>query len=105
MPRRQIEWSQLALDQFDELLSYLRQRNPAAARRVGRAIINVVDQIGLFPEAHRAVAGLPPTYREAFVKNYRLLYRLIDDERVRLISIRHTRQRPLTPDEILELER
>jgi len=104
MPPRKVEWSQLALDQFDELLSYLRQHSPTAARRVGQAIINVVERISLFPKAHRVVPGLPPFYREAFVENYRLLYHLVNDEHIRLISIRHTRQRPLTPGEIIELE-
>ena len=105
MPPRKIEWSQLALDQFDELLDYLRQHNPAAAQRVGQAIIDTVERIGLFPKAHRIVLGLPPVYHEAFVENYRLLYRLINDKQVRLISVRHTRQRPLTPGEVIELER
>jgi len=105
MPSHKIEWSQLALDQFDELLDYLRQHSPAAARRVGQAILDTVERIGLFPKAHRAVPGLPPFYREAFVENRRLLYRLVNDEHIRLISIRHVRQRPLTPSEIIELER
>jgi len=104
MPLRKIEWSQLALDQFDETLDYLRQHSPATARRIGQAILNTIERIGLFPKAHRVIPGLPPFYREAFVENYRLLYRLINDERILLISIRHIRQRPLTPSEVIELE-
>jgi hypothetical protein len=45
MPQRQAYWSQLATDQFDDLLDDLRRRNPAVARRVGRAIFAKVDQI------------------------------------------------------------
>lgn len=105
MIERKVEWSQLALDQFDELLSYLRQHSPTAAQRIGQAVLDAIDRIALFPKAHRVIPGLPPVYREAFVENYRLLYRLVNDERVLMISIRHTRRRPLTPSEIIELER
>ena len=102
MPPRRAEWSQLALDQLDELLTYLRHRNPGVARRVGRAILNKIDHIELFPEAQRVIPGLPPAFREVFVGNYRLLYRLVGNDRVRVLSIRHMRQRPLTPEEIIE---
>ncbi|MFN8459231.1 MAG: type II toxin-antitoxin system RelE/ParE family toxin [Anaerolineae bacterium] len=104
MPQRHAEWSQLALNQFDELLNYLRERNPAVARRVGQVILAKIDQIEQFPEAQRSVPGLPATFREAFVENHRLLYRLVGDDRVRLLSLRHVQQRPLSPAEIIKLE-
>ncbi|MGB0386925.1 MAG: type II toxin-antitoxin system RelE/ParE family toxin [Ardenticatenaceae bacterium] len=94
----------MAINQFDDLLSYLRRRNVVLARRVGRAILAKVDHIQQFPYAQRVAPGLPSIFREAFVKNYRLLYRLVGDDQIRLLSIRHVRQRPLTPSEIMNLE-
>ncbi len=46
MPRVEIEWSQLALDNLDELLAYWQERAPDVARRWGRAILEKVDMIG-----------------------------------------------------------
>ena len=104
MPKRKVEWSQLAVEQFNDTLNYLRRRNPVLARRVGRAILAKVDQIQRFPYAQRVAPGLPSIFREAFVKNYRLLYRLVGDDKIRVLSVRHVRQRPLTPSEIMDLE-
>lgn len=103
MPQRQSEWSQLALDQFDDLLDNLRRRNPAVARRVGRAIFAKVDQIERFPESSRIIPGLPSIFREAFVEKYRLLYRLVGEDGIQILSVRHVRQRRLTIGEIINL--
>ncbi len=85
-------------------MTYLRERNPTVARRVGQSIFTKLDHIAQFPQAQRAIIGLPSFYREAFVENYRLLYRVVGDTKIRFLSIRHTRQRPLTPQDILEME-
>jgi plasmid stabilization system protein ParE len=61
---RQIEWSALALKQFDQIITYLEERNPNAARRLGQAIFSKVEFIGEFPKAHRQILGLPSYYRE-----------------------------------------
>jgi plasmid stabilization system protein ParE len=100
---QQIEWSAPALKQFDQIITYLEERNPSAARRIGQAIFSKVEFIGQFPQAHRQILGLPSNYREAFVENYRLLYSLTGSDKIRLLSIRHTRQRPLSAKEIIEI--
>jgi len=100
---RLIEWSTLAVKQFDQLINYLQERNPSVARRTGVAIFAKLEYLAQFPEAHRQIAGLPAAYREALVENYRLLYSLVGNDQIRLISIRHVRQRPLSPPEILNL--
>jgi plasmid stabilization system protein ParE len=68
MPRAEVEWSQLALGNLDDLLAYWQQRAPEVARRVGRAILEKVDMIGDSPQANRSVIGLSQSYREAFVE-------------------------------------
>ncbi len=100
---RLIEWSTLAVTQFDQLINSLQERNPAVARRIGMAMFAKLESLAQFPEAHRQIIGLPPSYREALVENYRLLYSLVGNDKIRLISIRHVRQRPLSPPEILDL--
>jgi len=100
---RLIEWSTLAVKQFDQLINYLQERNPTVARRTGVAIFAKLEYLAQFPEAHRQIASLPSAYREALVENYRLLYSLVGSDKIRLISIRHVRQRPLTPLDILNL--
>jgi plasmid stabilization system protein ParE len=104
MPGSEVEWSQLALDNLDGILSYWREKAPDVGWRIGQAIFAKVDMIGECPEASRPVAGLSRAYREAFVEQYRILYRIVTPDRVRLICIRHGRQKPLTPDEIIALQ-
>jgi len=68
MRRVDVEWSQLALNNLDELLAYWQHRAPGVARRIGRAILDKVDMIGDYPQASRSVIGLSQNYREAFVE-------------------------------------
>jgi toxin ParE1/3/4 len=84
-----------ALRQLNEILTYLAERNPAAARRVGDAIRRSIARIADFPHSARpsGVAGI----RELAVIRYPyIVFYSVDDDRreVHILRVRHTSQDP-----------
>lgn len=82
-----------ALADLENILSYIAERNPAAAAYVAARIELAVDDIALFPRASRldpetgvrehVVPGLPV-----------LIIHQVDDELIEIIAIFHTSRDP-----------
>ena len=84
-------WRETALDDLDEILDYIAERDPAAADRLHAAIDKCAGTLPLLPRKHRP--GRVPGTREAVVRpNYILVYRLTA-EAVEIVSLMHARRR------------
>jgi toxin ParE1/3/4 len=70
-------------------ISYLSERNPAAAQRISAAFVAAWDRIARFPEIGPK-ADLPAT-RRVVVGAYIVTIRVVD-EVVEIVAIRHGRQ-------------
>ncbi|GAB6042751.1 type II toxin-antitoxin system RelE/ParE family toxin [Endothiovibrio diazotrophicus] len=87
-----VEWLKLALDDFDETVEYIAERNPAAARRIAATIWREAKALGNHPELGRI--GRVPGTRELSIRNteYLIAYR-IRGEVVQILRLLHAARR------------
>ena len=86
---REVEWSEEALADVDEIARYIEQRSPANAARVVTAINRAAMNLVTFPHGHRVIPELAdPERRETFVHRWRLMYRILPD-RIRIVGVIH----------------
>jgi toxin ParE1/3/4 len=89
-----VRYTASALRQLDEVLGYIRQRNPQGARRVGRRIQIIVNLLAQHP-----LAGQPterPRQRRIVASPYPyVVFYRVRDEEVVIQRIRHTARRPV----------
>lgn len=93
MPR--VTFSPAALRDLERLRSFLRPKDPAAARRAGEAIVKGLRVLAAHPRLGRRVEDLPETYREWLIdfgdSGYVARYRL-DGESVTVLALRHQKE-------------
>lgn len=93
MPR--VIYSQSALRDLRRLREFLQSKNPLAARRAGKAIIQATEALADQPQIGRPVEGMEPEYREWPVNfgdsGYLALYRY-DGHVVTVVALRHQKE-------------
>ena len=66
-----------AIRDLEAIVRYIATDNPAAALRVGQALIEKARSTGAFPEAGRVVPEIDdPNVREVIHGSYRIVYRV-----------------------------
>jgi addiction module RelE/StbE family toxin len=86
----QLVWRAGALDDLEAIISYIAERNVAAAERLHSAIDSCADALREHPLMYRA--GRVPGTREAVVHpNYILIYE-VGAEAVEIVAVVHSRQ-------------
>jgi addiction module RelE/StbE family toxin len=84
-----VVWSDRALTDLRDIVAYIRQHNPSAARRVGHRMRNATRRLARFPLSGRMVPDLPSgDYREVIADQYRIIYRVTEGE-VRIVTVVH----------------
>jgi plasmid stabilization system protein ParE len=87
-----IDWTRRALADLDRVEQFLRAKNPYAAERAVRTILDAVTQLSAFPVAGRLARGgfreLPFRFSNG---GYVVLY-LVHDDFVQIVRIRHMRE-------------
>jgi toxin ParE1/3/4 len=85
-----LEWRETALDDLDQIITYIGQRNIAAAEAMRDLADEAAQRIALFPLSYRT--GRMPGTREAVIHpNYMLVYRVGSDA-VEIVDVLHARQ-------------
>lgn len=72
-----ITWSQRALSDIEEIISYISRDSEQYAVNFASKIVETVEKVGLFPDIGRIV----PEYgdselRELIYRNYRIVYKI-----------------------------
>ncbi|MDN6858763.1 type II toxin-antitoxin system RelE/ParE family toxin [Pseudomonas sp. CAN2814] len=84
-----------ALRDLERLRRFLRETNPAAARRAGRIIIEATQALAAYPQMGRLIDDLPVDFREWPIdfgdSGYLARYR-IDGDTLVILAIRHQRE-------------
>lgn len=98
----QIAWSDSALERFQELLDFIAEENPAAARRMVEDLRDRLRALADLPRlGHPLADDVDPGLRRLALGNYVLLYRIHEpSQTVTIASIRHFRQRSLAGEEV-----
>jgi len=87
--RRRIVWTEQAQSALDDILGYIAQDSPQAARAVLEETLGAADELATLSERGRIVPELDdPSTREIFVHRYRLIYE-VGLEEVTVLAILH----------------
>jgi toxin ParE1/3/4 len=87
-----IVWSPLALKRVGDIAAYIAEDNPAAARQWVEGVFASVRNLSLFPESGRLVPEVRrQNFREIVMGNYRLIYRIKNQE-ISVLTVRHFKQ-------------
>lgn len=93
MPR--VIFSPSALHDLRRLREFLHSKNPLAARRAGKAIVQAAKALADQPQIGRPAEGMEPEYREWPVdfgdSGYLALYRY-DGGTVTVVAVRHQKE-------------
>lgn len=86
----QVSWSLQVAQDLDEICDYIGRDSPRYAALFAERVFAVVEAITQFPLA----GGVVPEYgredvRERLIHNYRLIYRLLDQNAVQLVTLIH----------------
>ncbi|MGQ4874619.1 MAG: type II toxin-antitoxin system RelE/ParE family toxin [Promethearchaeia archaeon] len=84
-----IEWSAKAEDDLNEIIEYIAQDSIEFAISFYEQIKEKVENLIRFPRIGRKVPEYnDPNIRELIFKNYRLIYKIIDDK-IQIIRLIH----------------
>ena len=86
-----IRYTDIALDELDELLSHIARDNPGAAAQVAAAIERAIDAIERQPESAPIAYGHDVRAKLLVRYPYRVFYMIRDDELV-VRNVRSTRR-------------
>jgi toxin ParE1/3/4 len=90
VPALPVVWRPGARDSLAEIIGYIAERNPAAARRMKTVIEAAVVPLAKHPFLFRP--GRVPGTRELVAHpNYIIIYRVLAD-RVEIVNVLHARQ-------------
>ncbi len=82
-------WSKNALDNLDQIASYLQQTSPYYAASVVDAIVVTAEKIPLMPHLGPVVARYRnPNIRERLCHKYRIIYHTGDDA-ITILTVIH----------------
>ncbi|MBD3895593.1 type II toxin-antitoxin system RelE/ParE family toxin [Halomonas sp. ML-15] len=91
----QVIFTPAAVRDLERLREFLRPKNPAAAERAAKAIIQGVHELGKFPHIGRPTDGLSEEYRDWLIdfgeSGYIARYRF-DGDTVVVLAIRHQKE-------------
>lgn len=98
----QVLWSDSALERIAEILDFVAEENPAAARHVVEDLRVRVRGLADHPRLGRPLSDeMDPDLRRLVVGDYVVLYRIHEvSQTVTIASIRHFRQRSLQGEEV-----
>jgi plasmid stabilization system protein ParE len=91
-----VEYSKRALDDLEAISSYYAESaEPGTAGRFERRFQDVVSRLDRQPETAQPLTGRPGV-RVALLNTfpYKIFYRIIDSDRIRILHVRHSSRRP-----------
>jgi toxin ParE1/3/4 len=87
----QVVWTDPALAELKEIVTYISGDDPGAAKRIGNAILDRVEPLKAFPYIGPAYPrGRRGGNREIVCGNYRIFYRVSEKQKlVEILTIWH----------------
>jgi len=88
----QVTWSPEAVEDIEEIASYIEKDSPSYAQAVTEQIITASRQLNQSPLRGRIVPELgDESYRELFIYSYRMIYRVTETQLL-IVAIIHGRR-------------
>jgi addiction module RelE/StbE family toxin len=87
---RDLFWTEQATADLAAIHAFISQNSPHFAAVIVRRLISAVDQLIAFPESGRTVPEYEdPGVREIVRREYRIIYRLVGEEQIHIVTIHH----------------
>jgi toxin ParE1/3/4 len=84
-----IEWSNLALDDVQDIHDYIRKDSPYYANLFVELIFQTTDRLSDFPKSGRVIPECDhENWREVVVGDYRIMY-IIKPENILILAVMH----------------
>lgn len=86
----EVIWTIKAVEQVEQIGSYIEKDSPFQARRVVQLIIKKTHKL----KEHARIGKMIPEvqedrYREVRVFSYRILYKILDEDRIAIVGVVH----------------
>jgi toxin ParE1/3/4 len=89
----EVRWTLYALEDIEQIAEYISKDSPHYAQAQVAKFFDRVFLLESFPNAGRIVPELSqPEIRELIEGNYRIIYRLISDSRIDVLTVHHARR-------------
>ena len=92
-----VRWTDEARSDLNDILSYVEQHNPLAAVDLVETIIASGNALAAFPARNPIRHGAALRERPVLGTRYVLLYRIIRDDGVVILAVRHGARRRRAP--------
>jgi len=90
---RSIFWTEQARDDLGQIDAFISQDSAHYAAIVVARLIAAVDRLAEFPESGRVVPEWHRSdVREVIQRPYRIVYRLVGDDKVHVLTVHHGAQ-------------
>jgi plasmid stabilization system protein ParE len=91
-----LHWTERAQDDLAAAQAFIDVDSPAYSKVVVRRLIGAVDLLRDFPHLGKMVEEFPdPAIRELVRRPYRIVYRIMPDEVIHIITIHHGARGPI----------
>ena len=85
-----VNWTDPALEDLDGIFEYIARDTAAYAHSFVQQIIDAVERLEAFPFSGRIVPeGSREDVREVIFQNYRVIYWLVDPQRIDILAVIH----------------
>jgi addiction module RelE/StbE family toxin len=83
-------WTTKAVEQVEQIGSYIEKDSPFQARRVVQLIIKETRTLREHPRIGKMIPEVEEDrYRELRVFSYRILYKILDEDRIAIVGVVH----------------
>jgi toxin ParE1/3/4 len=87
-------WTDQARDDLAAIHAFISQDSPDYASVVVAKLIAAAERLRAFPESGRAVPEFAnPSVREVIHSPYRIVYRLVSEQEVHILTVHHSARR------------
>jgi toxin ParE1/3/4 len=83
-------WTIKAIEQVEQIGSFIEKDSPFQARRVIQLIVKETRKLGEHPRIGKMIPEVQEDqYREITVFSYRILYKILDENRIAIVGVIH----------------
>lgn len=94
---RTIHWTSRAQSDLAAIFAFTEADSPHFADVIVRRLIHAVDRLQDFPQSGRAVPEYSdPAIREVINAPYRVVYRIVDEETLHVLTVHHAARGDVT---------
>jgi addiction module RelE/StbE family toxin len=85
-----ISWTDRAQADLAAIRAFVETDSPYYADVVVRRLLHAVDRLQFFPQSGRVVPEyVNPAIREVVLRPYRIVYRIVSDQQIHVLTIHH----------------